>query len=257
MHSTPRRGRAPAMVCVERRREGLRRRRRRRSPRSARRCAAGRARRPGSRPSCVAGEQALAAVAGSSSNTGCASATELLITRSTSAVAVCCSSASLRLVEQPHVLDRDHRLVGEGLQQLDLVRRRTAPARARRDADRADAPGRRAASARTACCGSRAARASSRISRRRVSASASVSAICTDRRRGSARRSGNVSRSAHRERRAAALASASGVGRRVGHQVQQLAVEARHGVDHARRSSRLALRRRWRRTPAARRSASR
>ena len=27
----------------------------------------------------------------------------------------------LGLVEQPHVLDRDHRLVGEGLQQLDLL----------------------------------------------------------------------------------------------------------------------------------------
>ena len=27
----------------------------------------------------------------------------------------------LRLVEQPHVLDGDHRLVGEGLQQLDLL----------------------------------------------------------------------------------------------------------------------------------------
>src|SRR5215468_7676247 len=28
----------------------------------------------------------------------------------------------LHLVEQPHVLDRDHRLVGEGLEQLDLLR---------------------------------------------------------------------------------------------------------------------------------------
>ena len=27
----------------------------------------------------------------------------------------------LHLVEQPHVLDRDHRLVGEGLDQLDLL----------------------------------------------------------------------------------------------------------------------------------------
>ena len=31
---------------------------------------------------------------------------------------------SLRLVEQPHVLDRDHRLVGEGLDDLDLPRRK-------------------------------------------------------------------------------------------------------------------------------------
>ena len=45
---------------------------------------------------------------------------ERLITLRTSLVAVCCSSdsvssrgARLHLVEQPHVLDRDHRLVGE------------------------------------------------------------------------------------------------------------------------------------------------
>ena len=50
------------------------------------------------------------------------------MTLSTSAVAVCCCSdsrsssrARLHLVEQPHVLDRDHRLVGEGLDQLDLL----------------------------------------------------------------------------------------------------------------------------------------
>ena len=29
--------------------------------------------------------------------------------------------ARLHLVEQPHVLDRDHRLVGEGCDQLDLL----------------------------------------------------------------------------------------------------------------------------------------
>ena len=29
--------------------------------------------------------------------------------------------ARLHLVEQPHVLDRDHRLVGEGLDQFDLL----------------------------------------------------------------------------------------------------------------------------------------
>ena len=29
--------------------------------------------------------------------------------------------ARLHLVEQPHVLDRDHRLVGEGRDQLDLL----------------------------------------------------------------------------------------------------------------------------------------
>ena len=31
------------------------------------------------------------------------------------------SRARLHLVEQPHVLDRDHRLVGEGRDQLDLL----------------------------------------------------------------------------------------------------------------------------------------
>ncbi len=47
------------------------------------------------------------------SNTGCTSVGDWLITRRISAVAVCCSRAS--------VLDRDHGLVGEGLQQLDLA----------------------------------------------------------------------------------------------------------------------------------------
>ena len=47
-----------------------------------------------------------------------------LMTRRISLVAVCCSSASLssrcvpEFLEQPHVLDGDDRLVGEGLQQL-------------------------------------------------------------------------------------------------------------------------------------------
>ena len=56
------------------------------------------------------------------SKTGWTSVGERLMTRRISAVAVCCSSASVRsrllssqLVEQPRVLDRDHRLVGEGL----------------------------------------------------------------------------------------------------------------------------------------------
>src|SRR3989442_8001049 len=66
------------------------------------------------------------------SNTGCTSVGELLITRRISLVAVCCSRAHLRmgrckclvlllqLVEQAHILDRDHGLVGEGLQQGHL-----------------------------------------------------------------------------------------------------------------------------------------
>ena len=50
------------------------------------------------------------------------------ITRRSSPVAVCCSSVSvsstvprLQLREEPNVLDRDDRLVGEGLQELDLL----------------------------------------------------------------------------------------------------------------------------------------
>ena len=49
------------------------------------------------------------------------------MTRRISAVAVCCSSASVssrfrasQLLEQAHVLDRDDRLVGEGSNQVDL-----------------------------------------------------------------------------------------------------------------------------------------
>ena len=68
---------------------------------------------------------ALSAIA---SKTGWRSVGELEMTRRISAVAVCCSSASvsvavpgLELLEQPHVLDGDHRLVSEGLDQLDLL----------------------------------------------------------------------------------------------------------------------------------------
>ncbi len=67
------------------------------------------------------------AFASMASKTGSSSPGELEMTRSTSEVAVCCSSdfgelggARLHLVEQPHVLDRDHRLVGKGGDQLDL-----------------------------------------------------------------------------------------------------------------------------------------
>ena len=62
------------------------------------------------------------------SSTVCRSKVERLMTLSTSAVAVCCCSDSLKLVrarlhlvEQAHVLDGDHRLVGEGRDQLDLL----------------------------------------------------------------------------------------------------------------------------------------
>ena len=39
-----------------------------------------------------------------------------------SLVAVCCSNDSVSSLEQPHVLDGDHSLVGEGFEQLDLRR---------------------------------------------------------------------------------------------------------------------------------------
>ena len=67
------------------------------------------------------------------SNTGWISVGELAITPKISLVAVCCSSASVssRLraccsLNKPCVLNRDHRLIGEGFEQLDLpVRERT------------------------------------------------------------------------------------------------------------------------------------
>ena len=39
-----------------------------------------------------------------------------------SLVAVCCSKRFLEFLEQPHVLDGDHGLIGEGFEQLDLRR---------------------------------------------------------------------------------------------------------------------------------------
>ena len=63
-------------------------------------------------------------------NTGSNSPGELEMTLSTSEVAVCCSSDSeqivgalAQLVEQPRVLDGDHRLRGEVLKQFDLLGR--------------------------------------------------------------------------------------------------------------------------------------
>ena len=61
---------------------------------------------------------ALVAIA---SNTGVVSDGELAITFRISAVAVCRSSASLRLVEQPHIFDGDDGLVGKGLKQLNVM----------------------------------------------------------------------------------------------------------------------------------------
>ena len=106
--------RAAAPAAASHRREPLgasdagRRPRRGRSARGRRRTGA-----PRSRRSCPAPR--------------CRSVGEPAMTRSTSAVAVCCSSASvsvavalLQLGEQAGVLDGDHGLVGEGLQQRDL-----------------------------------------------------------------------------------------------------------------------------------------
>ena len=55
------------------------------------------------------------------SNTGARSPGEELMTRKTSAVAVCCSKASRVSVNQPRVLHRDDRLRREILQQRDLL----------------------------------------------------------------------------------------------------------------------------------------
>ena len=70
----------------------------------------------------------LTAFSASVSKTGWRSKVDRPITLSSSLVAVCCSSATrqlavarLQLGEQPHVLDGDDGLVGEGLEQLDLL----------------------------------------------------------------------------------------------------------------------------------------
>ena len=58
------------------------------------------------------------------SNTGSRSPGELLMTFSTSAVAVCCSLGkidSAQLIEQPRILDGDDGLGGEVLHQFDLL----------------------------------------------------------------------------------------------------------------------------------------
>ena len=82
-------------------------------------------------------------------NTGSRSPGEREMTCSTSEVAVCCSSASvlagarLYFVEQPHVLDRDYGLVGEGRDQVARFASRKWPrrrSRHRHDADTASVP---------------------------------------------------------------------------------------------------------------------
>ena len=69
---------------------------------------------------CVA--HARTAFASIAWNTGSSSPGDVLMTCSTSAVAVCCSSnSSSQLVEQAGVLDGNDGLRGEVLQQLDLL----------------------------------------------------------------------------------------------------------------------------------------
>ena len=47
---------------------------------------------------------------------------ELAMTPKISLVAVCCSKRFFEFLKQPHVLDGDHRLIGEGFQKFDLRR---------------------------------------------------------------------------------------------------------------------------------------
>ena len=104
---------------------------------------------------------------------------------STSALAVCCSSASLRLVEQPRVLDRDHRLVGKGLQQRDVLvvkacaairatpmhrRRHRGPRQHRHDERCGGRPPRHAAPPRSGTSGARWSRRARATARRRCPA---------------------------------------------------------------------------------------
>jgi hypothetical protein len=54
-------------------------------------------------------------------NAGCESVTDWLTMRRMSGGSLLMLERLLGFVEHPHVFDRDHRLVGENLQQLDLV----------------------------------------------------------------------------------------------------------------------------------------
>ena len=71
----------------------------------------------------ISASQRRAADWTSVSSTACRSNAERLMTLSTSAVAVCCCSDNpcALLVQQARILDGDDRLVGEALDQLDLL----------------------------------------------------------------------------------------------------------------------------------------
>ena len=70
----------------------------------------------------IVASHSRAAFSATTSSTGWISVGELAMTPKISLVAVCCSKRLLEFLEQPDVLDGDDRLVGEGLEQLDLRR---------------------------------------------------------------------------------------------------------------------------------------
>ena len=69
----------------------------------------------------VSASQTRAADSTSVLSTVCRSKVERLMTLSTSAVAVCCWSDSAQFIEQANVLDGDDGLVGESLDEFDLL----------------------------------------------------------------------------------------------------------------------------------------
>ena len=105
------------------------------------------------------------------SNTGCTSVGELLMTSQDLRGRGLLLQRLPGLVEQAHVLDRDHRLVGEGLEQRDLLlaERPGLPARrrSRRRRGLRAASARRASRRQTACGGACSARDRDRSARRR------------------------------------------------------------------------------------------
>ena len=69
----------------------------------------------------ISASQSRAANSTSVLSTALRSNVERLMIFSTSDVAVCCWSDSRKLVEQASILDRNHRLLGEVVDQLDLL----------------------------------------------------------------------------------------------------------------------------------------
>ena len=153
--------------------------------------------------------------------------------------------------EQADVLDRDHRLVGEGLEQLDLPARRRVRGWIRATAiDPMGSPSRSIGTASTLrIAGGPRARGPSR-----KSGSTRTSGICTTLRSRTARAAAVRPAQGHRVGAAHGL-DPLGRGPMVGHEVDQLAVEPIDEAELRLAEPRRALRR-WCRTPAGRRSAS-